>query len=112
MKPRIFDMNARTWVVQSKSPIKTIHKDNNDLVRYLITSSISMEDHRLYIEFNKCVRPSYVKKLITSNQPYIIYKRTQNRDDIRKLYMSGEYNEMGNWDIGGQGRRTDLVDLR
>lgn len=63
-----------------------------------------------YIEFGKVMRFNAVKKLMPRAH---IEQRRGTREQARTYCMKdGEYIESGDWEAGGQGRRTDLDNMR
>jgi len=108
-------MSARSWVY-------TIN--NYTLDEQLATEGIPCRYHiygletgengtphmQGYIEFGKVYRFAGVKKLLPRAHLEI---RKGTRDEARAYCMKdNEYIEVGDWDLGGQGRRTDLNNIR
>lgn len=63
-----------------------------------------------YIEFSKVVRFSAIKKLLPRAH---IEMRKGTRDQARDYCKKeGKFTEHGDWNAGGQGRRTDLDSIR
>lgn len=107
-------MSQRSWVFTLNNPTveETITLENCTC-RYLIygleVGENNTPHYQGYIEFGKVMRLSACKKLLTRAHWEI---RCGTREQARQYSMKdGDYIELGEWELGGQGTRNDLHDM-
>lgn len=107
-------MSQRSWVFTLNNPTL----DETEIIetcecRYLIygleVGENNTPHYQGYIEFGKVMRLAACKKILTRAHWEI---RRGTREEARQYSMKdGDYIELGHWELGGQGTRTDLITM-